>query len=136
MGKQERRQDHFNKAYLGVIAQGEPAVWKAQGATNCMYLTKTGSKCGVGHTLTEKELEKYGNYLGSVDYLWQEMKRGGDADEDHHFYHDLDFYQDLQEVHDNLMSYEGGEFVESFKYYMASFAQRYNLTVPDETATA
>lgn len=133
MDKQQRRQEHFNKAYLGVIAQGKISM---SDTGTCLYLSPYGAKCNVGHILSEKELEKYGSFLGSVDSLWDEMAHNGEADSDHPFKADEFFYLGLQEVHDNLMTYEGEEFVSNFKYSMASFAQRYNLTVPDETATA
>ena len=139
MDKQERRQAHFNKAYLGVIAQGEPATAYSPHTSSglrCVYLADNGSKCAVGHLLSEEELQKYGDVLGGVDDLWDGMYLREDADHDHPFYEDARFYDAMQNKHDNLMGYSGTEFVEAFKQEMASFARFYNLTVPDETATA
>lgn len=123
MDNQDRRQKHFNKAYLGVIAQGEPAI---NGAL-CSYLTTTGSKCSVGHILTEDELKLYGHCKGPVRDLYVAMGRP----EDHPFYTDRSFYEDMQEVHDNLMYESGAEFVSSFKQNMKLFAAKYKLEVPE-----
>ena len=132
MDMQERRQDHFNKAYLGVIAQGECSGKISGKNFTCMYLSPTGSKCAVGHILSEQELKDFGGYLGGVKDLWMVMG----YDEDHPFYSDYDFYNDLQDVHDTLQGGSGPEFVMTFKYDMRRFAERYKLTVPDETAVA
>lgn len=139
MDKQERRQDHFNKAYLGVIAQGEPATTPSSYGSSglrCVYLTDNGSKCAVGHILTEEELRKYGSVMGGVSDLWNDMYSRGDADYEHPFYADGSFYSAMQERHDDLMGYSGPEFVEAFKQEMREFAKIYELTVPDETAVA
>lgn len=134
MDIQERRQDHFNKAYLGVIAQGEPSVNTTEGT--CVYLSPHGSKCAVGHILSAEELERYGYFQGAVDSLWGRMRDEGFADYDHPFYSDRDFYFDMQEVHDGLMHESGPEFVMAFKTKMKLLAYKYKLEVPCETAVA
>lgn len=118
-----RRQDHFNKAYLGVIAQGEPAI----NGSLCSYLTPKGSKCSVGHILTEEELKLYGHCKGPVRDLYVAMG----MPKDHPFDTDRSFYEDMQEVHDDLMYERGAEFVSFFKRDMKLFAAKYKLEVPE-----
>ena len=125
MDNQQQRQDHFNKAYLGVIAQGEPAVDKATG--RCQYLSESGSKCNVGHILTDEELEKWGDFAGGVTHLCHE-KIGS---KEHPIRSDKDFYIDMQEVHDNLYTFTGSYFVGQFKQNMKLFAAKYKLEVPE-----
>ena len=90
----------------------------------------------MGHLLSEGELQKYGSAIGGVLDLWNDMYRRGDADKDHPFYEDVDFYTAMQESHDDLMGYSGPEFVSFFRHDMKSFAQHYGLEVTDETAVA
>lgn len=120
-----RRQEHFNKAYLGVIAQGEPAVDKATG--RCQYLSESGSKCSVGHILTEEELKLYGHCKGPVKDLYVAMGKP----KDHPLDTDRPFYKDMQEVHDNLYTFTGSYFVGQFKQNMKLFAAKYKLEVPE-----
>lgn len=137
MDIQERRQEHFNKAYLGVIAQGGPAFRRGnveEDFGGCMYLTPDGNKCAVGHILSDKELEDYGDFIGGVHDLWEQMR----LDYEHPFNSDNQFYTSMQEVHDNLISFSGEEFIHHFKKGMMAFALGYNLQLPkvgDETAT-
>lgn len=138
MDIQQRRQEHFNKAYLGVIAQGGPAYRKSNGEGDfggCMYLAPNGNKCNIGHILSDKELEDFGDFIGGVHDLWAQMR----LDYDHPFYLDRLFYDSLQEVHDNLIDFNGEKFIHLFKKDMMDFALAYDLQLPkvgDETATA
>lgn len=125
MDKQQQRQEHFNKAYLGVIAQGEPAIGGS--TSQCQYLSASGSKCSVGHLLTEEELEECGSYLGCFSALIVDKTfRDG-----HPFYADKIFYSKLQLVHDELWSLSGPTFVDFFKRGMKLFAEKYKLEVPE-----
>ncbi len=136
--KQQRRQDHFNKAYLGVIAQGGPSYDRnvQDGVGSCLYLAPNGNKCAVGHILTKKELEDFGDFIGGVGELANRMGLGPD----HPFKSDEDFYAGIQNIHDRLdVDVEGSEFIPYFKRHMMAFALEYNLQLPkvgDETATA
>lgn len=137
MDKQQRRQDHFNKAYLGVIAQGGPAYdsMAQDGFGSCMYLASNGNKCNVGHILTNEELTKYGSFIGDVYDLADRMGLGPD----HPFKSDDNFYARMQDIHDQLDDAEGPEFIPHFKRHMMAFALEYNLQLPvveNETATA
>lgn len=114
MDIQQRRQDHFNKAYLGVIAQGGPAYRKGSGEGDfggCMYLAPNGNKCAVGHILTKKELEDFGDFIGGVRDLWAQMR----FDYDHPFNSDNQFYVCMQKVHDDLIDSSGEGFIHRFK---------------------
>lgn len=127
------RQEMFNKAYLGVIKQGDPAVQSHPNTDGlmCSYLAPDGRKCAVGHLMTEEELKVMGAFKGGVQDLaddWADcLPRPewlmGDKN--------LDFLSHLQDTHDNLMGYDGAEFVENYKYDMAKFASFYDLTVPE-----
>ena len=133
--QQERRQDHFNKAYLGVIAQGGPSKREFMSGETCAYLGNNGRKCAVGHILTEDELKVMGAFCGSVIDLWDEFFR----DYDHPFSQDATFYEDMQDAHDEFFEYDEEEFVHRFKVKMMAIALEYNLQlpkVPDETTTA
>ncbi len=129
------RQEMFNKAYLGVIKQGGPAV-KHNHNTDflmCNYLTSNGLKCNVGHLMTEEELKAMGGFNGGVDSLYAQWEYDTDLPLPEWLMGrgDRIFLADLQEVHDKLMTYKGDEFLDYFKSDMAKFAAQYNLTVPE-----
>jgi hypothetical protein len=127
------RQEMFNKACLGVIKQGGPSVQTNPNTEGlmCSYLAPSGSKCAVGHLMTEEELKVMGRFKGAVQDLaegWADCLPFPEwlvGDEN------LDFLSHLQDTHDNLMDFEGAVFVSHFKSDMAKFAAFYSLTVPE-----
>lgn len=135
MDKQQRRQDHFNKAYLGVIAQGGPSKRVFHGSESCAYQGDNGRKCAVGHILTDDELVTMGGFCGSVGDLWQSQIRNYD----HPFNKDATFYEVLQSAHDDFHDLDEDDYIHHFKVRMMSIALECNLQLPkvgDETATA
>lgn len=45
-------QEILNKAYLGVMRQGQPSV--SSDGRNCVYRGKNGLKCAVGHLISDE----------------------------------------------------------------------------------
>lgn len=127
------RQEMFNKAYLGVIKQGGPAVQSNPNTEGlmCSYLAPDGRKCAVGHLMTEEELKVMGRFKGGVQDLADDWADCLPYPEWLFGNENLDFLNHLQDTHDNLMDYDGAEFVDVYKYNMAKFAAFYNLTVPE-----
>lgn len=114
-------QDHFNKAYLGVIAQGKPSLNSTD--RYCVYRAPDGSKCAFGHLLKSKD------YCKSMDYAGgQSASTAIDTYNLKGFDDNLDFYDSLQQCHDNAA--DDHDFVASFKNRMAVLAKDYGLTVP------
>jgi hypothetical protein len=127
------RQEMFNKAYLGVIKQGGPAVQSNHNTDGlmCSYLAPSGRMCAVGHIMTEEELKVMGAFRGGVQSLADEWADCLAYPEWLLGNENLEFLNHLQDTHDNLMEYDGTDFVESYKSDMAKFAAFYNLTVPE-----
>lgn len=125
------RQEMFDKAYLGVIKQGGPAVQPNHntGGSMCSYLTPDGRMCAVGHLMTDEELKVMGIFKGGVFDLRDEW--GEDAPAWMQEQDDRDFLAAMQDAHDNLMGYEGREFVTNYMHDMEKVAAFYNLTVPE-----
>lgn len=127
------RQEMFNKAYIGVILQGGPAVTlDSHGGLTCSYLNKkSGRKCGVGHLLTDVELAEVGSFKGSVYDLrdeWDEISGGplpAWLHED-----EMDFLSSLQLAHDGPRDLDGADYITHFLREMDKVAKHYGLTVP------
>ncbi len=117
----ERQQEVFNKAYLGLAAQGFRRSIKNEADEDemCRYRSPNGLKCAVGHLLTDEQYtpEMEGNSILSLERL-----TGVDLGEV--FGVDMMFLQDLQECHDSGL--EPSEMIES----LVAFAERFGLTVP------
>jgi hypothetical protein len=82
----------------------------------CAYRNDEGNKCAVGRCMTDEAIEKYGDFDGAASTLANAIGRnelgvnisyGNDAkildyvlDEEYHG-HELEFWGDLQTLHDN-----------------------------------
>jgi hypothetical protein len=124
------RQEMFNKAYIGVILQGGPAIQYTGGP--CAYLAAdTGRKCGVGHLLTDVELAEVGSFQGSV-YDLQDEWDGISGEPLPVWLHndDMDFLSDLQLAHDGPRDLDGADYITHFLREMDKVAKHYGLTVP------
>lgn len=116
------RQEAFNTAYLGVIAQGHPS----RTAKGCLYRGPNNTKCGIGQLLTDEEargLDDTGDTgvegVFKDGLLPSRFVRG-----------DLEFYVALQEAHDEA-SIGDDEFVDDFKDRMHVVADHYKLEIPN-----
>ncbi len=129
------RQEMFDKAYLGVIKQGGPAVQSSRGTVglSCSYLSRdTGRKCAVGQLLTDLELIEVGGFVGGVGNLeadWPSLTILPKPEWLN--YDNLSFLEEMQQVHDNQYHTDGDGYLGYFKGSMQDFAVRWELTVPE-----
>ena len=129
------RQEMFNKAYIGVILQGGPAVNRdARGNLACTYLNKdTGRKCGVGQLLTDEELADVGSLIGSVFSLRDEWSQHSNKPiPDWLNEYQMSFLSNIQDAHDDPCFRYGVEYLEIFKADMEKLAKKFGLTVPQD----
>jgi len=122
------RQEIFDKAYLGIAAQG--FVMSQQNLGRCAYRGAHGLKCAIGQLIPDDrydpKMEIGISVLGEagntqIDKIWnqfpifQELIGEGD----------LRFAKWLQAAHDN------GYTPENMKEELTQFADRNNLTIPE-----
>lgn len=119
------RQEAFNTAYFGVIAQGCASIANE----HCLYRGPNGTKCGIGHLLTDEEAKSLDvdTRNNSVDFLLMHGRlpaRFSPADKD--------FYSGLQSAHDraSVGNPSGSLFVLNFQSRMGRLAKAYGLSVP------
>ncbi len=134
MGMTLTEQEAFDKAYLGVIAQGGPAVEMMGGS--CKYITNDGSRsCGIGHIMdpTLRDSMTYMTYanVGSLsDKVRPDLP--------------IDFMESLQKAHDlsvldtwpnsksgPLKPAYDRAFLDIFKMRMSQVATEYGLEIPN-----
>ena len=116
-------QEMFNKAYLGVIQQGQKSV-KNKGHSVCAYRGLNGIKCGIGHLIPDDLAKAWDQSSNSAILLIQATKE-----------HPIpDFIQQnkllasaIQAAHDNSAMID---FIEDFKDRMAAVAKDFKLTIP------
>ena len=127
------RQEMFDKAYIGVIAQGGPSV----NDHDCAYRGHNGRACVVGQLVTDEVAAILDSLttLGIDDIL--------DVDDDApqwewlppYFRGEADVLGELQSAHDGAYfeAIDGTDedFLEAFRKRMASVADKYGLTVPE-----
>jgi len=132
----ERRQEMFDKMYIGIVKQGK-ASYSIKHA-NCMYRGPDGLKCGIGHLIPD---DKYIPYLEhfSIDEL---ILNPSDFDtkciiSSLFLEQDSEFLDYAQQCHDEAYheSKDAGDtandlFVEMYKERMQAVADKYNLTIP------
>lgn len=140
---QKQKQQFFNDAYKGVIAQGKIANYPT-----CQYETKDGLHCGVGHVLAKRgllppgvdydedgDLHSIGIFavkkMAMGDEPWIDRREANflnlqmalqligveDAD-------DYDFMLQLQQAHDGSVN------LQDFRDRMGDLAVNHNLAVP------
>lgn len=121
------RQEAFEKAYKGIVAQG-CAARSPHGA--CLYRGPGNTKCAIGHLLTDEQIVKHNipEGLGASFLprsLLEELLPG-----------DIGapmFFGDLQSVHDGAAHAEG-KFIDAFNSRAGAFASNYDLVVPEVAA--
>ena len=119
----ETKQAAFNKAYLGIIAQGGASIANNGG---CMYRGNNGAKCGVGHLINDDDYkaEIEDNGIGSLTKAGH-VRAYGELT--------TSFLGGLQSAHDRAhkMSRQNEEpFFKEFVYQMKHFAAAHKLDVP------
>lgn len=117
-------QEVFNKVWDHIINQGEPSVNEVG---DCLYRGPNGLKCAAGIFLTNKQAEKLDAESGTT---WVKAVQ---------MFPNLEKFPNklimqLQECHDYSSSVRDDDFVEEFKRQVIAIADKYNLTVPKETA--
>ena len=123
------RQEAFNSAYLGVIAQGGPAA--DLNGQSCLYrkVMKDGSvrKCNFGHLIPDdlysKEFESQ-----KASMIMHKLPKTI------HFDCSDEFMNSLQRCHDYSTrdTISDSEFLDAYRRRMRYFAVEYGLTVPED----
>lgn len=119
-------QEAFNKAYLGLKAQGFCRAINNE--DTCVYLAKDGKKCAIGQLL---EGENGKNVLGSVHSPYIIEVEGGRVTSKEVRFKEIeglpmDFLAALQVAHDS-----GRGHPKYMEHNLRKVAEYYNLTVPE-----
>ena len=117
------RQEYFDRAARGIIAQGHPAFGKlASGSASCLYLAPDGSRCAVGFHLEDlpKETLSYFNRAGGVGDIPEE-------DLPEFIAEDLSFFEALQTAHDSAQR-SSEDFLDNVRARMRLVASEYALS--------
>lgn len=122
------RQEVFNRAYLGILAQGCPSLRSGM----CAYRGVGDVKCAIGHNIPDKKYNfdfegRSPNYLLNRTVGSTISKLIGCQTQD-----DVAFARRLQRVHDSLAAIikPNDKFIYSFKEEMTIFATEHGLEVP------
>ena len=115
---EEKYQEIFTKAYLGLASQGFEKSLKSNMNDICMYKGLAGRRCAIGHVIPDdmycEELEGLGATAPSVlKVVWP------DANSDERL-----FLEELQRSHD----YSGPN--TNMEILLQAFAEKYNLQIP------
>lgn len=124
-----KRQEIFNKAYLGLKAQGKPAKSK-YGA--CYYSDNEGNKCAIGHLIaddTAKSWEKCGYSDTSITSMVQHQQNGVEP----WMNENIVFLSALQRRHDTIGNWDNPK--TGFEAKFVTFAKEWNLEIPDMEKT-
>jgi hypothetical protein len=118
-------QDLFNRAYIGVLKQGDVAQdEKGQ----CFYRTEVDGAihhCSIGHSMTEHEQVAAGKcnvgYLDTEEEIPSFFSRTNATSDE---------LRELQFVHDKIHQPDKKKRVFLFKTGMERFARQYKLSIP------
>jgi hypothetical protein len=136
MELKEWMQQAFNKAYLGLIAQGRPS--KSEGT--CLYRGPGSTCCAVGMLIDDADyLERF--EAKNVSMLMQDydLKDGfrralnlpelADSDDEYAL---TEMLQGMQSAHDDSSSYGGdAEWLKQFRFNMVAVAKEHGLELPE-----
>jgi hypothetical protein len=119
------RQEMFDTAYAGIIAQGGPAT-TTNGA--CRYRRPSGNKCAVGHLISD---DKYDPDMEGTGVTNPRVYKalGDDISAE-----DISFLHSLQSCHDTAaaMTFPGFiGFITEFQRRVKLFCEDYELTMPE-----
>lgn len=119
-------QEAFNKAVIGVVAQGGPSLMAPHlGAfSQCAYRAENGRKCAVGHLIEDDDYTPYfeGRPASLVRDTLKSLK-GVDAS----------LLHAIQSAHDRMLA---DEHIDGFIADAKNIANEYNLTFPEEEVKA
>lgn len=119
-------QEAFNKAVLGVVAQGGPSLVAPHlgASSQCAYRAENGRKCAVGHLIEDDDYTpQFEDNPATVVYVT--LKSLEDLD--------LELLNALQYAHDTMYSDENlDEFIADAK----DIAIKHNLTFPEAEVKA
>ena len=121
-------QEAFNKAVIGVVAQGGPSMKSRHlgVSSQCVYHAKDGRKCAVGHLIEDEDYDhvienKTVTHLHVMGYI-QKLSNVS-----------VELLVKLQDAHDSMLADENlDEFIADAK----NIASRYNLTFPESEVKA
>lgn len=122
-------QEIFDKAYIGVVTQGQPSVKVGKG---CVYRGENGNKCAIGHLIDDATAKRWDKYemsgIGSVSIRAKIKPDWLDAN--------IKLLENIQAAHDNtyLQEWQETDFVEDYKKQMGYIARENNLTIPEMSA--
>lgn len=121
--KYRTRQELFDNAYKGVVAQGRPAYDDA--TDSCMYRGPDNTKCGIGHSIPNYKYRKAMENRGATADVILTAARIAPED--------TTFARRLQACHDDaaISTSTLPQFLESFNRRMTVLAQSYHLEVPN-----
>lgn len=114
-------QEMFDKAYLGVIAQGRKSE-KPNGG--CAYRGAQGSKCGIGHLIPDDLAHAWDDRTNSSIAHIRSTKAYPIPD---FIVTNRSLACALQDAHDCC---ENIDFINEFKYRMSKVAADFKLTIP------
>lgn len=139
-------QEVFNKAVMGVIEQGGPAIkMNTVGSKSCAYRGNDGAKCAVGHILPDR-LAIAADFFGLMPSDVVGMMSNNSSDRSAKFIKkfeteildigDINVWKlltKLQAAHDEAfsdMEDASGDFLRDFKANCHDIAKEYDLEVP------
>lgn len=124
----ERYQELFDRAVQGILTQGCPSflVEKSYGIPSggCAYRGVNGSKCAIGHLLTDEQIKEYNIKEGSSPEEFP-SKLISEFIPDMSCCAVLEFMMDLQNMHDKSTS--SNDFLKEFRIQADDFAEKWNL---------
>lgn len=130
------RQEMFDKAYLGVMAQGCASYDTDRQL--CMYRGPNGTACGVGQLLDDETAKLFDDQEHSAirDIVFHATD---DEDGDPELakripafvFSDVEFLDRLQCAHDSARAQFSSDFAFEFDRRMREVARKYGLTVPE-----
>jgi hypothetical protein len=113
----------FDKATAAVIAQGKRSI--ADDGDSCLYRGPNGTKCAVGHLMSDEQMSRFGIQEDSNPYVFpfaliEELLPGVNQTDA------CSFLSQIQRAHDRASTFES-TFVVSFKDAANRVADNYGL---------
>ena len=126
------KQEIFDKSYLSILAQGEPAMGLGNA---CMYETRKGNRCGVGMLIESKELRAELDALlePAIGGVIRGIQEGSlEIELPDWMFNEEDLLDAVQNAHDSAATGSATQtFIAEYKARMATVAKNFALTVPE-----